>query len=227
MNEQLETIFQLPTPVKGAIAAFCCALVIGAYYFMFYESLSTEVATLTNAIEGPKGLRTQIAQKEGIARNLDKYREEVVKLDGELRKALAELPDKKEIPQLLTRVSDKARDAGLEIRLFKPQAEQKKEFYSEVPVQLEVSGTFHQVATFFDEVGHLERIVNLEQIGMVDPVVEENRVRLTTSVVATSFRFLEEAERPKEEEGKKGARRGSAVKKGEKEKADKKAKSSH
>ena len=217
MNDQLESIFQLPKPVKGAIVAGCVAVVAGAYYFMFYANLATEVASLNTAIDGPKGLRTQIAQKEGIAKNLDKYREEVVKLDGELRKALAELPDKKEIPQLLSRVSDKARDAGLEIRLFKPQAEQKKEFYSEVPVQLEVSGTFHQVATFFDEVGHLERIVNLEQPGMVDPIVEENnRVRLKTSVVATSFRFLEEAERPKDDEDKKGARRGSATKKGAK-----------
>lgn len=204
MNEQLETVFGLPKPVKAAILAGVLLLVGGGYYFLFHAELSEEVATLDTAINGPKGLRAQIAQKEGIARNLDKYREEVKKLDGELQLALAELPDKKEIPQLLSKISDKARDAGLAIRLFRPQSETKKDFYSEVPVEIGVSGTFHQVATFFDEVGRLERIVNLDRIQMVDPTLEESKMVLNTSVVATSFRFLEESERPKEDDKAKG-----------------------
>ena len=212
MNEQLETVFELPTGAKVGILVGTAVLVATAYYFLFYTGVAEQISTLTTQLEGAKGLRSTVSQKEGIARHLNEYRNEVKVLDQELAKALTELPDQREIPQLLSRVSDRARDAGLEIRLFKPQSEQKKDFYSEVPVQLELTGTYHQVATFFDDVGKMERIVNLDQFAMIEPNVTDTKVLLKTSVVATSFRFLDEAERPKEEaEGGKGRRRGGSA----------------
>jgi len=224
MSDQLDKIFDLPMKTKLGILGGTLAVFIGGYYFLFYQAVQEQLSTLTESIEGSKGLKQQISQKEGIAKNLSRYIDEVKKLDGELSKALAELPDKKEIAQLLAKISDKARDSGLEIQLFKPQPEQKKDFYSEVPVEIKGAGTFHQVATFFDEVGRLERIVNLSQFGIADPDVQENRVSLQTSVLATSFRFLDESERPQpDEEGAGKRRRGGAAKaKTEKEKKNKK-----
>jgi type IV pilus assembly protein PilO len=131
-----------------------------------------------------------------------------------LKKALAELPDNKEIPQLLEKVADKAKDAGLDVRLFVPKAEQRKDFYAEVPVQIEVGGGYHQVATFFDEVSHLERIVNINEFSMSDPERTDSGLVLKTSLVATSFRFLDESERPKEDTatGKHRRKKPSAAK---------------
>ena len=128
-------------------------------------------------------------------------------LNFELDKALKELPDKKEIDQLLLKVSDRAKDSGLDIKLFKPRPEEKRDFYAAVPVDIEASGSYHQVATFFDEVGHLDRIVNLDNLAISDPIVDKKNVTLKTTVTATAFRFLDESERPQVEEQKEKKRR--------------------
>ena len=133
--------------------------------------------------------------RRGLVARLPEAEKKVKELDILLKKALQELPDSRDIPQLLTRISDKAKDAGLEILLFKPAGESKKDFYAEVPVQIEVEGSFHQVATFFDEVGHMERIVNVSKYNLADPQTDRNKkVSLKTSLTATAFRFLTEEE---------------------------------
>ena len=145
---------------------------------------------------------------------LDSFLQEVSHLEGELQKALQELPDSREIPQLLERISDKARDSGLDVRLFRPQIEQLRDFYAEVPVDIEVSGTYHQVASFFDEVGHMERIVNLGTLSMSEPKKTNVGQILKTTVVATSFRFVDESEMQKaakpEENSAKNPKKESA-----------------
>ena len=213
MNEQIERIFEIHWAAKLGIVATIAGLVFGIFYFAAYSDLLGDVATMEAAIQGPKGLRFQVSQQREIIRNLPKFEQEVAALEVELKKALTELPDKKEIYVLLSKVSEKAKDSGLSVQLFKPQAEQKKDFYSEVPVQIQLAGSFHQVATFFDEVGNLERIVNVDQINITEPQANDERVVLKTSLVATTFRFLEESERPKaseEKESKKHRKHASA-----------------
>ncbi len=211
---QIENILELPLPHRLGVLAGTLVFVVGIFYVAFYRTTATELGTLREQIEGPRGLRAQISEQRGIAKHLDQFRAEVQVLDVELKRVLAQLPDKKEIPTLLSKISDKAHDAGLEVRLFKPQAEAKKDFYSSVPVEIEVGGTFHEVATFFDEVGRLDRIVNLDNIAVTEPVVSEDDVTVKTSVIATAFRFLEESERPQNtgEGDSKGKRRTKAAK---------------
>jgi len=204
VNEYAERIFEASIPVKIGIVAGAIGAIVIIYLSMFFWPLREEMAVLEKQAAD---LSAGIAEAKKIVANLPQFEARVAELDAELNKALAELPDKKEIPDLLSRISDKAKDAGLDIKLFRPQDEIKRDFYAEVPVQLEVYGTYHQVATFFDEVGHLQRIVNLNEFAMSEPVTEENRVNLKTTAVATSFRFLEESERPKVEEQKDKKRR--------------------
>ena len=210
MNEKLEEILELPNNVKIGILGGTILVIVGLFWFISLSSLNDQISKLKKEISGDKGLQTEVAEQEGIARNLDKFKTEVARLDVELKKALEELPDSSEIHDLLEQISDKARDAGLEIRLFKPTPEQKRDVYAEVPVQIEVAGTYHQVATFFDEVGHLERVVNLDQLNISEPVLNDDRMNIKTQVTATAFRFLEESERPdvKKEEDSKRRRKG-------------------
>lgn len=218
MNERIEAILELPPQHRVAVLIGTLLAIATAYWFLFYSSVAEEYTTLKEAIEGPNGLHVQIAQQRGIAAHLDEYRAEVQTLDVELKKALAQLPDAKEIPNLLAKISDTAQDSGLEVRLFKPQSESKQDFYASVPVEIEVAGDYHQVATFFDEVARLDRIVNLDGLSMVDPQVDDDTVVLKTNVVATAFRFLDESERPQEGGGKDGElkskRRGAEKKTG-------------
>jgi type IV pilus assembly protein PilO len=155
-------------------------------------------------------LTQKIADESRRARNLNKLKERIKQLDINLKIALQELPDKREIPDLLSSISNLARDAGLEVVLFKPGTENPQDFYAEVPVSVSVQGTFHQVATFFDEVGQLSRVVNINQISVRDPVITDESVQVKTDCVATTFRYLSESERQqletKEEGGKKRRR---------------------
>ena len=194
MNVQIEKIFELSLPKKLGIMFGSIALIGGGYWMLFYSSTITDISTVTSEVDR---MKSEIAEKQVVAANLPQFESEVERLDEELTKALTELPDKKEVDELLDKISDKARDAGLDVRLFKPQAEQKKDFYAEVPVEIEIGGTYHQVATFFDEVGHLERIVNIDQFSLEKPEETDGRIMVNASVVATSFRFLDESERPK------------------------------
>lgn len=209
MNEKIEEIFESPIQVRiGILVGVIVLLAAGYWYFMF----SPVVAQLSEINGNIDGLKLQIAEKVGIAANLDKFEKEVERLDFELKRALLELPDRREIDQLLDRISDRAKDAGLEITLFKPTGENVKDFYAEVPVQLDVTGSYHQLATFFDEVAHLGRIVNLQIYSMGKPTVTPKGVILDASLLATSFRFLDETERPGG--GEKGEKKGK--KKGKK-----------
>jgi len=213
VKEHVNRILELPLQHRLAILIGSMALIIGFYWLYFYSPVSEEVSKLDNEINGKKGLRVQIRQEQNIAQNLERYQQEVKLLDIELKKALEQLPDKKEIHLLLSKVSDKAADAGLEIRLFKPNQEEKRDFYAVVPVEMEVIGTYHQVATFFDEVGHLERIVNLDNFSATEPEITDERISLKTSVIASTFRFLDESERPKPEDQQvKGRRRAAPAK---------------
>jgi type IV pilus assembly protein PilO len=203
MALSVEEILEAPTQTKVLSGLGIYALVLAVAWFFLVKPTQDEAEKISLSLNGAKGLRTRVIELDKIVKNLPAYRDEVEKLDVELKKVLAELPDKREISELLSRISDKARDSGLEIRIFKPQAEIKREFYAEVPVELEVRGNFHQVATFFDEVGHLERIVNIDTFSLLDPMREEKKIYLTTTAIATSFRFLDESERPKvDEDGK-------------------------
>ena len=99
-------------------------------------------------------------------------------------------------------------DIGLEVIKFSPQREAIKDFYASVPVSIELEGTFHQLATFFDEVGRLSRIVNIDSIT-IDIITEtKTEVIIRATCKATTFRYLTEEERAKSSsKSKKGGKK--------------------
>ena len=203
MNDFLDQLMEYPLSYR--LVGWLIALLLMSYIFWqyFYKAQTEE---LTKVKEKMEQLNTQIAHERRLARNLSKFEKEVKDLNVKLKFALQELPDKREIPDLLASISDLAMDAGLEVSLFKPRSENMKEFYAEVPVSVSVEGTFHQVVTFFDEVGHLPRIVNINSIAIKEPDLKEQSVRIKADCVTTTFRYLEESERIKKKGGK-GKRR--------------------
>lgn len=215
MNQAIVDNFMArPVWQRTAIWVGSLVFILFIFWSYFYKSKQQELEKLSGEIEK---LNAEITKETRIAKNLDKFRKEVKELDVMLKFALQELPDKKEIPDLLSSVSNLAKDAGLQVGLFKPGPEQMREFYAEVPVAVSVQGTYHQVAAFFDEVGHLPRIVNINQIKLKEPKISDERIALTTDCVATTFRYLDESERLAMAErakkgGKKGKRGGAGAK---------------
>jgi type IV pilus assembly protein PilO len=186
---------------------------VAAVFFLYaYFLYWPRNAQITEMEEQRDTLRADRDRKAALVANLEQTRKEVAQLDGDLRKAVAELPDTKEIPDLLSNVSSLGIESGLEIVQFKQRPEQYEEFYAVVPVDILVRGSYHQVASFFDRVGHMARIVNVGDVSIKAPArIETPEVMLDTSCAAVTFRFLDEAEREriakqKEREKEKGGR---------------------
>jgi type IV pilus assembly protein PilO len=129
---------------------------------------------------------------------------ELRELQAELRRAEARLPDEREIADLLSNIAASGRAVGLDITLFRQKPEQFSDFYAQVPVQMEMRGSYHEVAQFLDRVRQLDRIVNIGDIKLKKPRVQQGQVVIDSACTATTFRFLQEAERKlREEQAKK------------------------
>jgi type IV pilus assembly protein PilO len=192
MNEYLDRLFALERNQRLAIYAGTLLVLAGLFWYLYYGPSSRAVAEKTEQLET---LKADQVKKTRLVARLDQYRQEVRDLDAQLRQALAQLPDQKEIPDLLSTVSSVGRESGLEIVLFRQRPESYQDFYAEVPVEMLMRGSYSQVTTFLDKVGSLNRIVNVTDITMKSPVITDGRVSLDTSCTAVTFRFLSEEER--------------------------------
>ena len=199
MNQLIDNILERPNLQKIGILAATIILLGALYYSFLYSPRSDEMAKLTDSVEIARNEKTAKLQK---AANLPRLKKDIQQLEMELTKAIAQLPNKKEIADLLRTISAKASQSGLDILLFRPRAETYQEFYAEVPVDITVKGSFHNTVGFFDEVGRLNRLVNIDSIGFKNPTVTGDNVILETTSVATAFRFLNDAERKKVAEDK-------------------------
>jgi type IV pilus assembly protein PilO len=194
LNQLLDNILGRPKAQKIGILVGAVILIGALYYSFLYSPRSDQIANLVESVETARNEKNAKTQK---AANLPRLRKDLQQLDAELKKAVAQLPDKKEIADLLSSISSKAQQAGLTILLFRPRPETYQDFYAEVPVDISVKGNFHNTVSFFDEVGRLNRLVNIDNIGFKNPTVTGDSVVLETTSVATAFRFLDEAERKK------------------------------
>jgi type IV pilus assembly protein PilO len=210
MNELFERILELPTRQRVVILVGSVGFLVFLYAQFIYWPRSEMIAEKEDAVAR---LQTERNHKAALVANIEDARKEVMQLEGDLRKAVAQLPDTKEIPDLLSTISALGREPGLEIIQFKQRPEEYDEFYARVPVDIVVRGTFHQVERFFESVGRMARIVNVTDVGIKSPKkLEGDSVTLDTSCVAVTFRFLDEEEREriaqqKKEQEKKGGRR--------------------
>ena len=206
MNQLLTHILRLPRQQKIGILAGLVVFLLVIGYFYVYLPGDDQVTKLAEEITA---VRADRDKKKALSVNLPKLQKELQEWDAKLKAAVAQLPDRKEIPDLLSSLSTKAREAGLEILLFRPRAENFQEFYAEIPVDIVVRGGFFNAVTFFDEVGKLNRLVNIDNIDLKNPKVGGDQVALEISTLATTYRFLDEAERKKvaEEKAKAAAKK--------------------
>jgi type IV pilus assembly protein PilO len=199
LNQILDAILERSTAQKVAILGVGVILIAALYYSFLFSPKADEVAKLADSVEIARNEKTVKTQK---AANLSRLRQDLQRLDAELKKAIAQLPEKNEIPELLSSISSKAQQSGLDVLLFRPRPESYQEFYAEVPVDITVKGNFHNTVNFFDDVGRMDRLVNIDNIGFKNPTVSGDNVVLETTSVATAFRFLDDAERKKVAEEK-------------------------
>ena len=192
MNEWLEDLFDKPWNQKVLYLVGASIVVWVVMWVLFLGGQWSRVSDLRAEVNAD---RERLASLQAKAGNLEAVRKVVSQLDRELSAALARLPDRKEIPDLLNNLSELASASGLRITKFRQLDEQLRDYYAEVPVELSMTGSFHQVASFFGRVPRLNRLVNVTSISMKHPAVVGDTVRIEASCLATTFRFLDEEER--------------------------------
>lgn len=188
MDPRVEKVLKLPLYVRGLILGALVVLVAVGYYFSLYTPKVEEFRRLQQEYGT---LEAKLIQDRRIANNLPKFKAEYERMQEQLGQALSELPNKKEIPTLLTSISSLAKDEGLEILRFQPVKEVSKGFYAEVPVKMKLVGSYHEVATFFDQVGKLSRIVNISNLSIRGAKKVDGATKVQIECLATTFRFVE------------------------------------
>jgi type IV pilus assembly protein PilO len=193
--EDLKKIGIAPLPVKiGIIAVICVAMLVAGYFLDTTE----QKVELDKAIGEEKQLRQVFAGKQAKAANLEAYKQQLDEMRTSFGTLLRQLPNETEIETLLTDISQTGISSGLEIDYFKPIGLRPKEFYSEYPIQLKVTGRFHEFAEFISGVAALPRIVTVQDIA-IKPADAKSGVKLTMELTAITYQYLDETE---EETGK-------------------------
>ena len=192
MSEWLERFLELESKQKLAILAGVPLLVLVAFFLLVLGPRMARTAEMNQRIEG---MLEDRARKQAETADLEERARQVAALDRDLTLAMTQLPDEKELPDLLSAISNLGRESGLDILVFRQRPETYQQFYARVPVEMEVRGTYHQVAGFLDRVGRLDRIVNVSDIVVTDPEPEDGEMLLRANTRVTTFRFLDEAER--------------------------------
>lgn len=188
MNPKVEKLLKLPLYRRFTILGVLVALIVGAFVWFLWLP---EYEKLEGMDQDIVRLEAELIQKKQIADNLPKFKAEFAKLEKLLQEALTQLPNKKEIPTLLTNLATLAKDNGLEVVSFKPGSEVNQGFYAEVPASLDLIGSYHQIAEFAQAVGKLSRIVNLSELKLSSAKVQGGTAVLKIKCKVTTFRFVE------------------------------------
>ena len=182
--EFMERLEGIPSLYRWLAIPGFVVLIAVCYWYFLYQPYVEEMATLQEQIDTK---RQTVEKHRRIAAKLDTFKAQVSDLEARLHTLLRELPESREIPGMIRQISDLGVRTGLQISLIKPQPEQRKEFYAEIPIQVRVKGPYHAVGRFFDDLAHLERIISVSGI-QIEATSQE------TQCLATTFRFLDEAE---------------------------------
>ena len=186
-EDKLEVLAKLPRALRlGGVLALLVAFG-AAYYYMFYVDLNTAVASLRSQNEE---LQRKLTKVRVVSNNLAEFEQEVADLERELTLALKQLPSRKQFEDLLQDISTAGKKVGVQLKSIERVAEIEHGFYAEVPFKLELEGSFHGIAMFFERVAKLPRIVNIGALNINVAKEDENGTTLRVEGQATTFRFL-------------------------------------
>lgn len=174
-------------------------LLVGGWWFVWSDQL-LELETKQHEEET---LRQQYLDKKRQAVNLDLYTQQLAEIDRSFGALLKQLPNKSEIEALLIEVNQAGLGRGLQFDLFRPGAEQMKDFYAELPVAVKINGSYHDIGAFAADIAKLPRIVTLNNIS-ITPIKDGG---LTLDASIKTFRYLDDEEVARQKKASQGAKK--------------------
>jgi len=199
----LGALGNIPSQYRWVMVALLPILLAAGYWYFLYSPAAEEIAKLNRQIDNST---KKLQEYQRTAANEEAFERQVAELQIELQKALTQLPDSKEIPDLIRKISDLVVRSGLEITLLQPKPEQLHEYYADVPVTVKMIGNYHALGRFFDDLARLPRIISVNQIKF-DGHTEKNKTYIEAQCLATTYRFLDEGEAGAQPVDKKKKRR--------------------
>ena len=191
----------LPPRVAVLVALFCAVLAAGWWF-----SWSDELATLEAKQQEELRLKDDFVAKKKQAVNLDLYTQQLSEIDRSFGALLKQLPNKSEVESLLVEINQSGMGRGLQFELFKPRAEATKDFYAELPIEVRLTGSYHDFGAFAGDIGRLSRIVTLNNIS----ISSAKDGGLVMDAVTKTFRYLDDEElaaKKKAEQAAKGGKK--------------------
>ncbi|MGZ3513102.1 MAG: type 4a pilus biogenesis protein PilO [Thermodesulfobacteriota bacterium] len=204
MALSIESIYKLPTQKKVLILVGILCVIAGLYLYVFFLPWQDSMGVARGELSK---LTKELNESRAITRDLQKFKDQVERLNVELKSALTQLPNEKEIPEILKSISSLGKESSLEFTLFRPKPEVPQQFYAQVPIELTVLGSYHNIGLFFDKVSKLPRIINVVDFNMTRAKGRtESEVLVKTSCMINTYRFIEQKREEKKGEKKTGTK---------------------
>lgn len=183
----LSNIANWPLPARVVMVAMIFAAVLGLGYWL---DIKDQGILLETVEKKELDLRKTFEVKAKKAANLVAYEQQLEEIKESFGAMLRQLPNKTEVAELLVDISQTGLASGLEFELFKPQNENPKEFYAELPISIKVKGDFHEFGNFISGVAALPRIVTVHNVN----ISHDKSGDLAMNILAKTYRYLDEEE---------------------------------
>ena len=186
-DEKLEQLARIPKSVRLGVVSGLLVAIVGGYWTMSYQPAQEQRAEL---VVKSQELQRKLNNARSVANNVPGFEAEVAGLERDLHLALKQLPNRKQFEDLLQDISTAGKKVGVQIKSIDREKEVRRDFYAEVPFKLEIEGSYHDLARFFEMVASLPRIVN---VGSMNIKLDRESMTATTlqaTGMATTFRFL-------------------------------------
>jgi type IV pilus assembly protein PilO len=176
-----------PKYVKFGAALVVVIVTTGAYWFIFY---SDTAAKIEGAERQKRALRDELTQQHQAEASYFADRDELALREQHARDLNKLLPPDSQEDGFLSSVQQASNAAGIDLKAYAPLEEVSQAFYAKVPMRLEMSGKFHQIAKFTYELGKVDRIINVEDIELADPKLVGDEIILRAKCLATAFHAI-------------------------------------
>lgn len=171
----------------------CGGIAFAGYWFI----IKGQIEELKRAERSEQALKQTFLEKKALAVNLPAYRKQMEEIEESFGVLLRQLPNKTEVPELLVDITQAGLGRGLQFNQFQPQNKRNADFYAILPIKLQVSGEYHELAEFVSDLAALPRIVTLGDISIVPPKGrgrDEGTASLTMTATAQTYHYLDDVE---------------------------------
>lgn len=191
-----------PMAPKILLLAVMLVLIVVVGWFVLWRD---QLAELETKQQQEEKLKQEYLDKKKQAVNKDLYTQQLADIDRSFGALLKQLPNKSEIDALLVEVNQAGLGRGLQFELFKPGAEQMRDFYAELPVTVKINGSYHDFGAFAADIAKLPRIVTLNNMS----IASNANGQLTLDALIKTFRYLDEEEVAKQRKAAQDAKQGA------------------